>query len=227
MESFFRLCVRPEKCEDSVNEPHDFLVAAALCNPCGQPRVHAARTAHPQVPAGLRSDETNVFGRGFSALIRATAHRDLEFPRCGLAVMRRIDGSPNGEAILLATLAKVRSWADSHTAHALPRNGARLHPEILPNLFDVLLFQANQGNSLSAREFQGLTLVTLGDIGNLAKQFRRDHSARNVRSDSVRRAVALQHYALITIAQAQGRRTYRACRVRRVWVIHEQICSAY
>src|SRR5690606_34359819 len=150
----------------------------------------AAVAAHVQLPPRIHRDDAHVLDPALGAVARAARYRQLDLVRAPHIGQHRFQVDAHLRAVLGAEAAELAAHAGLHRADRLAVGVARLHPEVAPDIDQVLLAHAQQVDALAAGDLDHRHRVLVGDIGDAAQLGGVGHAALHLR-DHRKRAVLL------------------------------------
>src|SRR5882724_8340475 len=147
--------------------------------------LDAAVAGHVHLPAGIDADDADVLDAGLGAVARAAADRELDLVRRIHAPHRALQVLAHLRAVLRAEAAPFAADAGLHGAQGLGVRVAAGHADVLPDIDQVFLLDAQQVDALAAGDLDGGDVVLVDRVGDAAQFVGRGLAAPHARDDRV------------------------------------------
>jgi len=116
-------------------------------------------------------------------------------------VVAGVEFHAHGQGVLLAEAAEGVAGAGLDAANAEADGCPGIHIQILPDVVDVLLLEADNGNAGRAGNLEGGCLVFFRCVGDLSQLRRGDEAEREMGDNGIGFLVALQYRAFFAVVQ--------------------------
>src|SRR5690606_14871734 len=131
------------------------------------PDVSPTRPADIDLPpASLHGDHSNIFDERLRAVPRAARYSHLDLPRRFQPFEALLHFDAEVCALAQSETAELASDARLHRAHGLGVGVAGAHPQVAPDVRQLILAEAEQVDTLTSGDLHHRNTVFIGHLGN-------------------------------------------------------------